>query len=342
VRSGRTILLALCLLAPLGAQAQQITVVAPSAAQRCLTRGEVLLGTPTYPQRALEAKASGRVTLELEFSAPDAAPKVLKIDAKSAEDADLFEASVREFVKAYRVPCLRPEEKSVLNQEFVFLPHDLRGVTMMASQDEQSQRTENLRRCMKHLRPDDKPAYPSQELRAERQGTAVVRAEFVDAEGPPRVTVLDDGGSTGFENGAREHALRFRMPCHDGAGPVEVVQLYQYRIAGASRVVLSDMQFLALLRTIKGIRSAVVYFDFNTMACPFDVHFVPMQPHALNQVGEVGPPNPERRFFLDWLSRQQLDLPRQQHNAVIGQHARVTVPCMVLNLGPRAGGGASQ
>ena len=28
----------------------QTTTVAPSAAQRCLTRGELLLGTPAYPQ----------------------------------------------------------------------------------------------------------------------------------------------------------------------------------------------------------------------------------------------------------------------------------------------------
>jgi hypothetical protein len=332
----------LWLLAVAGATQAQTTVVAPSAAQRCLTRGEVLLGTPEYPQRALERKASGRVTVELEFSAPDAAPRVLKIDSKSGDDADAFERAVRDFTAAYRVPCLRADERSLLNQEFVFVPHDLRGVTMMASRDEQSVRAERLRRCMRHGKPDDKPAYPLPDLRVERQGTAILRVEFTGPDEAPRVAVLDDGGSRWFGEGARDYALGYRMPCHDRSGSVDVVQLYVYKIEGGSRIVLTDMAFLSLLRSIKGIRSASVYFDFNTMGCPFDVHFQPMQPHAPNTVGEVGPPNPERRFFLDWLSRQQLDLPQRELNAVIGQSALVSVPCTVLNLGQRSGGGGSQ
>jgi hypothetical protein len=305
----------------------------------------VLLGTPAYPQRALEYKASGRVKVELEFSAPDAAPRVLKIDSKGSdgsEHADAFERSVREFIAAYRVPCLRPNERSLLNQEFVFLPQDLRGVTMMSSKDEQSVRAERLVQCVRNLRPDEKPTYPMHDLHAERQGTAIVRAEFMGPDEAPRVTVLDDGGSRWFGEEARDHALRNRMPCHDRAGPVDSVLLYVFKLEGGSRVVMNDMGLLTLLRSIKGIRSASVYFDFNTMGCPFDLHFKAMQPHALNQLGEIGPPNPERLFFLDWLSRQQLDLAPRELNAVIGQSARVSVPCTVLNLGQRSGGGAAQ
>jgi hypothetical protein len=93
---------------------------------------------------------------------------------------------------------------------------------------------------------------------------------------------------------------------------------------------------------LKGIREANVYFDFNTMGCPFDVRFDPQQPVLPNGVGEVGSSNPERRFFLDWLTRQQLDLPKQQLNALLGQQAVVTVPCTVINLGARQGGGGSK
>ncbi len=333
------------LVAATGVSHAQTTVVAPSAAQRCLTRGDVLLGAPAFPQRALQFKASGRVTVELEFTAADAAPRLLKIESKDvgrSEFAELFEKSVREFIQAYRVPCLRQDEISLLNQEFVFLPQDLRGVTMMALEDEQSAREQRLRGCMLHQRPDDKPSYPAADLRAERQGTAVVRAEFVDAESPPRVTILDDGGSGSFGARARNYALGWRLPCHDGAGSVSVVSLFEYRIDGGSRVVLTDSSLLTLLPAIKGIRSANLYFDFNTMDCPFDVHLQVMQPHAFNRVGEIGTPNPERRFFLDWLSRQQLDLPPRELNAVIGQSARVSVPCTILNLGSQSGGGASK
>ena len=337
--------LGLLLWAAMVASHAQVTVTAPSAAQRCLTRGEVLLGTPAYPPHALANKASGSVKVALEFSAPDTAPRLLKIEAQGTdgdEHTDAFERSVREFIAAYRVPCLRADEKSLLNQEFVFTPHDRRAVTIMASHDEQSMRADRLRGCMRHLKPDDKPVYPPVDLRDERQGTAVLRVEFIGPDTAPRVAVLDDGGSRWFGEEARDYAVGFRAPCHDRAGPAEVVQLYVFKIEGGRRVILQDMAFLTLLRSFKGIRSANVYFDFNTMGCPFDVHFQPMQPYARNTTGEVGPPNSERRFFLDWLSRQQLDLPPMALNAVIGQPTRVTVPCTLLDLGQRLGGGGSQ
>jgi hypothetical protein len=332
-------LVAVLLFAAAAVARAQTTVAAPSAAERCLTRGE---GTPAYPPQALEVRASGRVLVELEFAAPDASPRLGKIEAQSDEFADAFERSVREFIKAYRVPCLRADEKSLLKQEFVFSPHDLRGVTMLTAQDEQSARAQRLRRCMLHQRPDDKPAYPLVESSRGRQGTAVVRAEFVSPDEPARVTVLDDGGSHWFGEVARKHALGYRLPCHDGAGAVDVVQLYVFKMDGGDRVVIKDMGLLSLLRNLKGIRSTSLYFDFHTMGCPFDLRFTAMQPHALNQVGEMGAPNPERRFFLEWLSRQQLDMPQRELNALLGQSALVSVPCTVLRLGQQSGGGGSQ
>lgn len=341
----RRVLAAVLLVVTVSGVSAQTTSVLPSAAQRCLTRGELLLGTPAYPQAALEAKASGRVRLELEFTASDAAPDLLRLEVDRVdrrEHADEFERSVREFVKAYRVPCLNAGEKSKLTQEFVFLPHDRRGVTMMASSDQSLGRGERLRGCLTHQDPKAKPSYPAADLRAERQGTAVVRLEFAGADTPPIVTVLDDGSGRRFAEVSREHALGYRMPCHDGAGPAGLLRLYQFTMEGGSRVTLKDVLFPTLVAAFRGIRSANVYFDFNTMGCPFEVVFRPMQPHAPNDVGVVGAVNDERRFFLDWMSRQQFNLPPREANALIGQEARVSVPCMVLNLGATSGGGASQ
>jgi hypothetical protein len=180
----RYVLAALACVIAVSAVSAQTTSVLPSAAQRCLTRGELLLGTPTYPQAALEAKASGRVSLEFEFTAPDVGPELLRLNV--------------------------------------------------------------------------------------------------------------------------------------------------------------DVSFPTLVAAFRGIRNANVYFDFDSMGCPFEVLFRPMQPHAPNDVGVVGEVNEERRFFLDWLSRQQLDLPAKQVNALLGQEARVSVPCMLLNLGATSGGGGSQ
>lgn len=321
----------------------QTTFVSPSPAQRCLTRGELLLGTPSYPELAYEHRASGNVTVELEFKTPDAAPTVRSLEAKSEQGEGygrLFRNAVREFVETYRVPCLKPDETSRLTQEFVFVPHSRRGVAMMASSSEAERRAHRQIACL--VKPKEVPDYPRRDQFAERQGTAVVRVGIDGADAATRVTVLDDGGSESFGTAAREHALGYRLPCHDGAGAAEFVVLYVFNLQGAPRVILKDTSLLALLRSLKGVTTAAVYFDFKEMGCPFDLQFTPMQPHAPNRIGEVGRPDPERRFFLDWLSRQQLGLPPSQLNAVLGQTMLVNVPCTVLNLGSSSGGSASQ
>jgi hypothetical protein len=334
----------LSVVAVTGASAQTTSAL-PSPAQRCLTRGELLLGSPTYPQEALDAKASGRVKVELSFAAPDTEPQLLRLDVDRVDrrvHAELFERSVRDFVKAYRVPCLKPGETNQLAQEFVFVPHDRRGVTMMASSDPVRKRRQQMSACLTHREPKAQPEYPMSDLRAERQGTVVAQLEFVSPDSAPTVTVLDQGDGRFFAEVVSEYAQGYRMPCHDNAGPVRLLQLHQFRIEDSRRVTLKDVQLQTLVAAFRGIRSANVYFDFNTMGCPFNVVFRPMQPHAPNEVGVVGSINEERRFFLDWLSRQQLNLPPREANALIGQEANVAVPCAVLNLSTTAGGGAGQ
>ena len=222
------------------------------------------------------------------------------------------------------------------------MPHDGRPVTLFASQDERQSRQHALVGCMKHEEPGTVPNYPMTDMRAERQGVVVLRASFADAQAAPSIEVLDNGGGGWLAKSASEFARGYRLPCHDSAGVASFVQFYIFRIEGGARVVLKDVPFLTLLSGFKGIRQANVYFDFNTMACPFDLRFEPLQPVLPNRVGEIGEPNQERRFVLDWLTRQQLDLPKAQLNALRGQATVVTVPCTVLNLGARTGGAASQ
>jgi hypothetical protein len=344
LRVGAAALLALGALVCARPATAQTTVVAPSPAQRCLTRGGPTLGTPAYPQEAFAVKVGARVVVDLEFASPTAAPLVRKIDAGDTDSrfARAFTDEVRRFIGDYRVPCLPANETTSLRQEFAFLPQDGRPVSMLSSMSEQERRAGRMSGCMRHAQPGTKPDYPMNDLRREQQGTVVLRAEFADGDSAPKLTVLDDGGSGALADSAREFAEGFRLPCHDKAGAVDFVQLYIFKIEGGARVVLKDTPLLSLLGNVKGIRSANVYFDLNTMGCPFDVRFTPMQPHAPNRVGEIGDTNVERRFFLDWLTRLQIDLPQRQLNAVTGQDAVVSVPCTILRLGSTTGGSASQ
>lgn len=343
---GRARRIALAALASAGlllaAQAQTIAVE-PSPAQRCLTRGEVLLGQPEYPQKAYELKQGAKVNVTLRFAGRDTPPTIEDISAKEvmAFEPD-FLASVKRFVEAYRVPCLPDGTADTLKQEFEFLPHDGRPVTLFASEGPADERRGRLTKCIQHVRPGTTPEYIYSDIRDERQGRVLLRMAFVDGQSPPRVEVLDNGGGGGLAVAASVFAKGYRLPCHDGGDPVTTTGLYIFRIEGMGQTILKDLPLRTLLVSFKGIRQANVYFDTTRMGCPFDLRFSPYQPHMRNKVGEVGTTNAERRFFMDWLSRQELELPKADANALLGQSALVHVPCTVIDLGSRQGGGGSK
>ena len=330
---------ALCALSALGlgaaAQQQELT---PSEALSCMTPAAGERGTPKYPEVSFERKEGGRIVAELTFSSADRAPRMAIL---YGDDQRELAAAVRDHVSRYRVPCLGAEQTARIRQEFSFVPTDGRKVRWLAPVDADDERRLRLLRCVKHQRPDSKPDYPMRAERDEVQGTVVLRLSFDAPAKPPTIDIVDNAQSDFLADAAIEFARGLRMPCYEGAR-VRATQYYVFRIAGMGRTVLKDMPLVTLLRSVKDIKQANVYFDFNAMGCPFEVRFRLYQPHSLNSVGEVGEVHPERLFFLDWLRRQQLDLPPRTHNAVLGQISTVSVPCTVLNLGATSGGGASQ
>lgn len=334
----RAALLVLCALALVQAIRAQTIAVAPSAAQRCLTRGELTLGTPIYPQESFERRDSGRVLVELTFSRADAAPSVKVVEESGGRP---FVDSVRTFVDAYRVPCLERGQSATLRQEFVFKPTDGRRASFYWPIDADARRQEELQACIAHRDPRARISYPDRAARRGQHGTVVIRLTFADATSAPAIKVLDDVNSAFLTDAAVEHATGFRMPCHTGA-PVEYVQFYTYKLEGDARVRLNDMPLTGFLHNVKGIEQANAYFDFNTMGCPFEVRLSLHQPYTANAVGELGASNPERRFFIDWLRRSELNLDTKMLKAVIAQETTISVPCTILSLGNQAGGGASK
>jgi hypothetical protein len=317
----------------------QTIVASPSAAQRCLTRGEILPGTPKYPQEAYDRREGGRVLVDLEFEQPNAPPSV-KIVEESGDSS--FVAAVREFIDAYRVPCLEPGQRSQLRQEFVFKPSDGRRVLASVPIDADERRRRTMVGCVAHERPAERISYPMAAINRGESGTVVLSLEFIDANSAPRITVLDRAGSSILSSAAQRHAEGFRMPCHEGT-PVDLLWLYAFSFSDETRTVLPrEVSLTTFLRSIKGIQNANVYFDFKMLGCPFDVRLKLYRPYGNNVVGELGERNEERRFFIDWLRRQELDLDTQTLNRVLGQSLTVSVPCTVLSLGTTAGGGASQ
>jgi Gram-negative bacterial TonB protein C-terminal len=274
----------------------------------------------------------------LTFQRPDAAPSVKVIDEMGGRP---FVDSVRTFVEAYRVPCLEGGQSATLRQEFVFRPTDGRRAYFSPPIDADARRQERLRACIAHQSPKEQIQYPNEAAKRGEHGTVIVRLTFSDATSPPTITVLDGVNSSALRRAAVSHAEGHRMPCHEGA-PVEYVQFYTYEFEGDARVRLNDMPLTSFLRNVKGIEQANAYFDFNTMACPFEVRLTLQQPFTANEVGELGTPNPERRFFIDWLRRRELNLDTKTLKAVIAQQTTIAVPCTILSLGNQPGGGASK
>jgi hypothetical protein len=117
--------------------AAQTTIVEPSAAQRCLTRGTLLLGSPEYPEEPYRLKQGAKVLVELSFERADAAPRIERLKVEQGEGSEAaFERSVRRFIDDYRVPCLKDGDTASVRQEFLFVPHDGRPVAMFATQEQ--------------------------------------------------------------------------------------------------------------------------------------------------------------------------------------------------------------
>jgi hypothetical protein len=338
MKAMRAALLALSSLALMQTTAAQTIAVSPSAAQRCLTRGELTLGSPVYPQESFERRDAGRVLVDLTFQRPDAAPSVNFI---VEEGGRLFVESVRAFVDAYRVPCLEGGQSATLRQEFVFNPKDGRRAYFTWPIDADTRRQTRLQQCIAHQIPEARISYPIEATRQGEHGTVIIKMTFSDATSPPAVTVLDNANSASLTFAAAEHAEGYRMPCHAGA-PVEFDQFYTYKFEGDARVLLKDMPLTLRRKLVKGIEQATVYFDFNTMGCPFEVRLKVFQPFSANLVGQLGAANPERRFFIDWLRRRELNVDTKTLRAVVLQEMTIAVPCTILSLGNQAGGGASK
>ncbi len=320
----------LCVLfnAPAPAQSMQVAADPESPALRCLTPARDTMRELEYPREAWVNRLGGRVALELEFFKPDAAPNVL---VKESIGDSVFEVTVKRFVAHYRVPCMAAGEAPVrLQQEFVFVPDERRIVQWFAPADAKAaQRNLQVSRCL--TAPSEAPEYPDRAPRRDESGTVLLRVSFLDGPTASGVEVLFEPGSRLLAETAREHAVKYRLPCFV-EGPVEAVVAYAFRLEGAGRIRFENTDLKTPVAAAANLSQHPASFDFGTMGCPFDVRFGLRQPALPNQIGEVGASDPARRPFLEWLSRLSLRTTQRQLKELIGQAMTVSVPCGKLQL----------
>lgn len=299
-------------------------VATPSAQLRCLARAPGKEAPLAYPVRSLAAKEGGTVRVDMTFEAPEAAPRV-DIPMAQISHAALVEA-VQAYIGGYRMPCVERNAPVRVSQDFVFTPNDGRKVVWTTPVEAGA--SEQTPECLTHVERHSQPRWPLQ--MRNRNGKVLLRMEFKAPDEPPMIHVVARDTYDEFPAPAREWAAGLRMPCMKR--PFTAIQVYNFRFEGARQVALRDMPLKTFLGATRDLTQVPVFFDFQTMRCPFEVRMKYFRPFEANKVGELEGSVPERRPFLDWLSGLTLDLKPDVQNLVLGDELTIAVPCGTLDL----------
>lgn len=313
-----------------GSALAQTPELQPSPAQQCLTHTAGKDAQPDYPIAEFNHNIGGRVLVELTFSRADRAPEVTILLQHASER--LIDA-VREHVRGLRVPCL--DEKSApvrFRQDFVFAA-DRRQVHWTDALDADTRHRAALLDCVTHASGSLRPAYPAWAERRQLQGRVLARARFVNATDAPEVEVFARPYAYGLADEVKDWFKNARLPCHAGE-PLTAVWTFIYLIEG-ERYGFKELSFRSFLSAAKDIRKQTLAFDTTTMGCPFDLRLHYRQPAMANAVGEVGPPNPARRPLLQWMAGAEFDLNPKSLDSIFGDTAKVTVPCLKIDIKPQ-------
>lgn len=319
--------------AALPAQAQAPEVqLAPSPAVACMTPAPAVRGEPEYPFAPWKRGEGGKVLVKIVFTGAALEPEVKLID--SSGDAALVDA-VKAHVSTFRVPCLDDAQLPVrLRQEYVFIPDTRKAVWSAAADMADPARREKLK-CMATNDGSKSPEYPAWARRAETQGNVLARLKFTAPDRAPEVVLHTHTRMTRDLGAAVDAwAQRLRLPCLDG-GPVSAHVVFLFRMEGATPVGFRNVTFLQFLRMVKDLDRQQAAFDTHAMGCPFDVRLHCYQPYTPNVVGQLADPDPRRQPLLEWLSTLTLALEPRQMDAVIGDSATLTVPCVKIDLKPK-------
>lgn len=289
--------------------------------------------SPTYPAEKFDAKQGELVRVELEFVDAASPPRVRPDPRPRVDYSKLFFEAIEQFARSYRNTCMKPGDPPVrILQDFSFTPNDGRKVTWTVPlEGEKPGQDEKVSaQCVTHLKPGSKPEFPARAFNAQVSGRVVVQLEFQSLNQPPKARLPVPPVRRDLGQAVMDWVEGYRLTC--GETPLKAFQVFSFIGDSSKRPVLRDAQLLPFLGGTRNFRERPVYFDLNSMGCPFDARLRYWQPYLRNEVGEVGPSRAERRTFLDWLAGLQLNIDDRTAAELAGEEMTITIPCGTVDL----------
>jgi hypothetical protein len=304
-------------------------VPAPGPLTTCLTSASK---QPVYP----EAAAGTVVRVLMQF---DSATEPPRVDVKFNNGGAASEKAVLDHVGTYRLPCLKPGSSAMANQEFQFVSAAPASKVLEAPLRDDTPDTRVSKECLRGIRDAPKPDFPERRLIGSTQdlvqsGIVLTRMTFSRPDGPPAVEILYDGGDRRLAAAVESAIEAYRLPCAKvGDKPIVATQNFQFVYDGEDLARLKPkLSLVQLLTLVKDMNTQKVRFDLTTMGCPFEVDVTAYRPYTTNRVAEVGPRDPNRREFIEWLRAVTFEFPPAVKPTAIGSSSRVTVPCALLDF----------
>jgi len=312
------------------AQADPTTELASSPAQRCLFPASDDRVKPPYPEKLYDAKIAASITAEFEFRGPDREPRV----EFGSQPRGEFESAIRQYARQLRVPCMGDKDLPVkLRQTFDFVPNDGRKVAWTTPIDDANPGRDALLKCVVRPSPEE-VSYPEAMLRVGREGSVIARVHYFAPDQAPTWEVLFNGGDRAFGGAVGHYLDLLRMPCV-GNEAVDENITFNFAIEGggySKRRVLKDLALASFLGVVKPIKAGSVFFDTNTMKCPFDVRMTFRQPFEPNKIQELEEDVPARHAFLDWLGQREINLDKSHAGQFLNQEMTIHIPCARIDL----------
>lgn len=285
---------------------------------------------PVYP----EAAAGAIVRVLMQF---DSATEPPRVDVKFNNGGAPSEKAVLDHVGTYRLPCLKPGGSATAKQEFQFVSPAPAAKIIEAPLRDDTPDTRVSKECLRGVTEAPKPDFPDRGgmLRdMVRPGVVLTRLTFSRPDAPPAVEILYDGGDRRLAAAVESVVGAYRLACANvGEKPIVAMQNYFFKYGDGEPARLKPkLSLVQLLTLVKDMNAHKVRFDLTTMGCPFEVDVTAYKPYTENGIAEVGPRDPNRREFLEWLRAVTFEFPPAAKPTAIGSTSRIAVPCALLDF----------